>query len=470
MDKEIGTLRLSIGARWAMQYGLAVLFTLAIFAIFVHEQVAERINREARLLTEIQARDLRDSLRTQTDEHGLEQTLEWFHSRIERTVREAPPDLHLGIELVDESGTRLAAAGSLRSGGPPPPYALLDDEDDLILRAVNLGGDHAFLVTATRAPGGVLQVAIDTQRYASNIDQVRDVLVFSAPVMVLVTALLGWLLARGSLRPISQITETAERITSSTLRESIPRTGSGDELDRLAATLNAMFLRIRQGVDSMARFNANAAHQIRSPLNRICSQIDAALQKPREAAEYREVLVYLLEQSHQLAQGVHGLLELARSEAGLDPARISRVEIRPMLETLREFFEPLAEDSGIRLCFSPVPDAVVEGEESWLRQLFSNLLDNAIKYGRSGDEIRVNAAREAGGLLLEVSDTGPGIPTERLATLFERFERAEAEGKVPGFGLGLAIAQEIAKAHGGHIEVESEIGVGTTFRVWLPVS
>ena len=463
-------MQLSIGVRWAMQYGLAVFFTLAIFAVFVHQQVAERINREARLLTEIQARDLRDSLRTQTEEHGFEQTLEWFRSRIERTVRKAPADLHLGIELVDEQGTRLAAAGSLRSGAPPPPYALLTDGDDLILRAVNLGGPYAFLVTATRAPGGVLQVALDTRRYASNIDQVRDVLLFSAPVMVIVTALLGWLLARGNLRPISQIARTAERITSSTLRESIPRTGSGDELDRLAATLNAMFLRIRQGVDSMARFNANAAHQIRSPLNRICSQIDSTLQKPREAEEYQEVLAYLLEQSHQLAQAVHGLLELARSEAGLDPARISRVEIRPMLETLLEFFEPLAEDHGIRLTMDPVPDAVVEGEASWLRQLFSNLLDNAIKYGRPGDEIRVHAEWHGEGLQLKVTDDGPGIPPERLATLFERFERGEVESKVPGFGLGLAIVKEITRAHGGRIEVESELGRGTTFRVWLPTS
>ncbi len=461
-------LKLTIGARWALQYGLAVLLALGIFGFLVHQQMAVRIDREARLVAEIQARDLRDSLHTQTEEHGAEKTLEWFRARIQRTVREAPTDLRMGIELVGEDGERLAAAGSLEAGGPAPPWAEIGDDASQVLRTVDLGGEHPFLVVATGAPGSMLQVAIDTQRYEAALQQVRDVLMFSAPLMVLVTAVLGWVLARGTLRPVSQITATAERITSSNLLETIPTRGSGDEIDRLASALNAMIRRIRRGIESMARFNANAAHQIRTPLNRICGQIDATLQKPRTPEEYREVLTYLLAQTHQLAQGVHGLLELSRSGAGLDPDRVARVKIRPLLETLHAFFEPFAEDRGIGLRLESVPDALVRGEPTWLRQLFSNLVDNAIKYGRPGDAIRVRGSWQQNGLAFEIVDNGPGIAPEHLEMVFDRFERGGAEGKVPGFGLGLAIAHEIARAHSGRIEVESRVGVGTTFRVWLP--
>ena len=149
-------------------------------------------------------------------------------------------------------------------------------------------GPRPFNVVA--APDGFLQVAIHTKRYAENLAHVRDVLLLAFPVMLLFTGGLGWLLARGSLGAIASITGAAQRITGSNLRESIPTTGSGDELDELAGTLNAMMQRIREGVDRMHRFNANAAHEIRTPLSTICGQIEVALQEARDPEEYRQVL------------------------------------------------------------------------------------------------------------------------------------------------------------------------------------
>jgi signal transduction histidine kinase len=325
-------------------------------------------------------------------------------------------------------------------------------------------------VTVLAAPGGFLQVAIDTKRYAENLAHVRDVLLVSFPVMLLFTGGLGWLLARGSLGAIAEITGAAQRISGSNLRESIPTSGSGDELDELARTLNAMMQRIREGVDRMHRFNANAAHEIRTPLSTICGQIEVALQEARSPEEYRQVLERVLKQAHHLAGGVNAMLRLSRSEAGLDPDHVERVAVAPLLATVLEFFEPAASERDIVLEAGEVPDAMVRGDGSWLVQLFSNLLDNAVKYCGSGDRIGVAGEVRGRWLLVRVTDTGPGIPPGDLAGLFERFERGSHHRSRPGFGLGLPIAQEIARAHGGRVEAESRPGGGAAFGVWLPLA
>lgn len=463
-------IKLSIGVRWALRYTIAMGVTLTVFAVVIYNRVEHRINREAHLVTEIEARQLLDSLRTQTEEHPRADVLEWLAGRMQRMAEEADKDLGIGVEYLDDEGRSILAAGSLSSSHVPVPVDLLRGERDSSFRAVNLGGRYAHLVTVLSAPGGFLQVAIDTRRYAENVANVRDVLLLSFPLMLLLTGGLGWFLARGSLGSIAEITQAAQRISGSNLRESIPTSGSGDELDELARTLNAMMERIRDGVDRMHRFNANAAHEIRTPLSTICGQIEVALQEAPGTEGYRAVLERVLKQAHHLAGGVNAMLRLSRSEAGLDPGHVERISVAPLLDTVLEFFEPVASERGISLEAEKVPDATVRGDESWLVQLFSNLLDNAVKYCASGDRVRVGAEVRDRWLLVRVADTGPGVSQEDLTGVFERFQRGGHHRSRPGFGLGLPIAQEIARAHGGRIEVASRPGDGATFTVWLPLA
>ena len=156
-------MRLSIGVRWALRYAIALSITLTLFAGVVYVAVSRRINREAHLVTEIHASELVESLRTQSEEHSREEVLAWITERVERTVRESPPDLALGIQYIDERGEPIATAGSLRDERLAVPGDLLRGERDSALRAVNLGGEHAHIVSVTRAPGGFVQVAIDTR-------------------------------------------------------------------------------------------------------------------------------------------------------------------------------------------------------------------------------------------------------------------------------------------------------------------
>ena len=463
-------MRLSIGARWTLRYAVALSITLTLFAAVVYAAVSRRINREAYLVTEIHASELVESLRSQSEEHDRERVLAWIAERLERTVRESPPDLALGIQYLDDRGGVLASAGSLRGERVVVPEDLLREERDSALRAVNLGGEHAHLVSVMRAPGGFVQVAIDTGRYAENVAFVREVLQFLLPITLVLTVGLGWLLARGSLTPIQKINQAARRISSANLDESIPTSGAGDELDQLAETLNAMMARIREGVERIRRFNANAAHELRTPLSHICGRIESILQRPRGDEEYREALARVLAEAQELAAGVNAMLRLSQSEAGLSRSQRQRVELGPLLETLVEFFAPLAEERGIAIAAGPFPGVAVEGDGSWLRQLFSNLVDNAVKYCEAGDRIRIEARLEGHEVRVRVTDSGPGIAASELPEVFERFERGSGHQARPGFGLGLPLAREIARAHGGRITAASEPGRETALTVWLPVA
>jgi heavy metal sensor kinase len=463
-------LRLSIGARWTLRYALALAVSLALFAATLYTAVARRINREAHLVTEIHASELLESLRTQSEEHPREAVLAWLRERIARTVRESPPDLGLGIQYTDAQGAVLAAAGSLAEERLAIPQDVLRGERSEALRAVNLGGEHAHVVSVVAAPGGFLQVAIDSRRYAENVAAVRDVIELALPLTLLVTVGIGFWLARGSLAPIQRINQTARRISGSNLDEAIPTRGSGDELDQLADTLNAMMVRIREGVERMRRFNANAAHELRTPLSRMSAHVEAVLQRPRTPGEYQEALEQVLGEVQELAGGVNALLRLSQSEAGLSHEQRRPVALAPLLETLVEFFAPLAEERGIQVEAGPLAALEVAGDGGWLRQLFSNLVDNAVKYCRTGDHVRVAAERLGSEVCVRVTDDGPGIPAHELADIFERFERGSGHQGRPGFGLGLPLAREIARAHGGRIAVASEPGKGATFSVFLPVA
>jgi two-component system OmpR family sensor kinase len=296
------------------------------------------------------------------------------------------------------------------------------------------------------------------------------VMIAALPLMLLLSGLTGFLLARRSLASVDEITRIADHLSSANLHETIPVSGSGDELDRLAFTLNAMLARIRAGVEQMHRFNANAAHELRTPLHRIGSRIDAALAQPRDEAAYRDVLLDLRAEVDALGAGVNALLRLAQAEAGLDPAHTGAVELAKLLRTQVEFFAPIAEAREIPLLLiEPLPAALVRGDASWLERLFSNLLDNALKYSRAGDRVEVTMRIERERVRVVISDSGPGIPNEDLPHLFERFSRGGAGPERSGFGLGLPLAREIARAHDGALEIETSPGRGSRFSVVLPL-
>jgi heavy metal sensor kinase len=455
---------ISIGAKWALRYSVVTFVTISLLGIYVYSRVERRIRRDAELIAEIPLRNVTEAMKRNPGD------VDRVAEAIGREVSAADGDLRLGIQLFDEAGRLLIARGSFEQHPLPLPARVVDGRVAAYFWERELESGRLYYVMSARARGGFVQTAIYSRRFQRHADYIADGFFLALPIALLVTVGLGWLLARGSLRPIQRITATARRISGSNLDQEVPTTGSGDELDQLAVTLNEMMARIHESVDRIRSFSADAAHELRTPLAAIRNQVEVTLDKTRSGEEYERVLREVLDEVDRLTSGADAMLRLAHSEAGLDPSERVEVDLRTLLGDVVDFFSPLAAEGDVKLDLHADPAAPhVAGDPGWLHQLFANLVHNAVKFTPEGGSVLVElAAAPGGGAVVCVRDTGPGIAPEQLEQIFERFHKVDASRSQTGFGLGLSLAREIAKAHGGAIDLETEPGRGSTFRVVLP--
>jgi heavy metal sensor kinase len=264
---------------------------------------------------------------------------------------------------------------------------------------------------------------------------------------------------------------TARRLTAEDLAQRVPRRGSGDELDRLAETLNAMLARLEATFAQMRRFAADAAHELRTPLTALQGSIEVALRAERSPEEYRRVLVSSLEDIERLRRVAEDLLLLSRATAGLEVPR-QAVELEPLVLDVLDLGVQLAQGTGVTVRAKELAPLTVHGEEVALRRALTNLVENAVKYTPPGGAVELALARAEGAAVVSVTDTGIGIAagdTERIFEPFVRLDAARARD-TGGTGLGLAIARSIVAAHEGTITVESAPGAGSRFAIRLPLA
>jgi heavy metal sensor kinase len=280
----------------------------------------------------------------------------------------------------------------------------------------------------------------------------------------------GIFLARRALKPVDKIAETAQEIGETDLSRRI-NVNTKDELGRLAATLNAMIGRLEKAFQRQKQFTSDASHELRAPLAVIEAESSLALQKERPPGDYRQSLETISQESKQMSSLIEQLLTLARADAGKEQWNFTDVNLGRVITNLSADVEVLCQEKGLSCQLGQIQDLVVKGDAARLRELFMNLLDNAIRYTPAPGTVSVSLHREGEMAIVAIEDTGVGIAAEDMPFIFERFYRVDkarsrAQG---GTGLGLAICRYIAEAHGGKIEVESQIGVGSTFSVWLPL-
>jgi signal transduction histidine kinase len=244
-----------------------------------------------------------------------------------------------------------------------------------------------------------------------------------------------------------------------------------DELGRLAATLNAMIGRLERAFRRQKQFTSDASHELRAPLAVIEAESSLALQKERPPSDYRQSLETISQESRRMSSLIEQLLTLARADAGKEQWNFAEVNLGGLITNLSADVEVLCQEKALTCQLGQTEELVIKGDEARLRELFVNLLDNAIRYTPSPGTVSISLHREVQMAVVAITDTGVGVPPEDMPFIFERFYRVDkprsrAEG---GTGLGLAICRYIAEAHGGKIEVESRVGVGSTFSVWLPL-
>lgn len=277
-------------------------------------------------------------------------------------------------------------------------------------------------------------------------------------------------LAREALTPVGTLSHAAEHITGPPLEAKVTLVAPYAEFNRLANAFNAMLARLEKVFEGQRRFVADAAHELKTPLTAMRGNLEVALRQARSAEEYRESMLTLLGEVERLIALAHSLLILAQLSGARAAMDVKPLSLEPILRDVVNDLDVLAKDRAIKLTLAVRPVPMVLGEAGRLKQVLINLLDNALRHTPTGGEIAVTLAATESMAKITVKDTGPGIAPEHLPHLFEPFFRADgarARG-TGGTGLGLAIVKEIIEAHGGRVEVQSEVGNGALFTVSLP--
>jgi len=299
----------------------------------------------------------------------------------------------------------------------------------------------------------------------------RMVILNSSLLLLFLAGVGGLFLAERTLKPVERITDIARGIGESDLSRRID-VESDDELGRLSETLNGMIGRLEDAFMKQRQFVADASHELRTPLAVIQAESSLVLEKSRTEPEYRRALELVSQEVSFMSDIVGKLLLLARSDAGSEPMDYVNINLTDLLTELVQDVDVLAQDKGLTLELGPTESLKVWGDRTKLKQLFLNILDNAVRYTPAGGRVTCTLVRLDGKAVASIADTGIGIAAEHLPFVFDRFYRVDkartyAEG---GTGLGLSIASSIAKMHGGEIKVESREGAGTTLTVLLPLA
>lgn len=277
----------------------------------------------------------------------------------------------------------------------------------------------------------------------------------------------GWWLASRAIRPIQDITSTASKIAAGDLSHRIDTQDTETELGQLAAVLNSTFSRLDAAFAQQKQFSSDAAHELRTPVSVLLTQTQGTLSRQRSAGEYRETLEACQRAAQRMRRLIESLLELARLDAGQEPMKRERFDLAALARDCAESIRPLAAEKNVTLTCA-LPEITCSGDAERVSQVLTNLLANAVHYNKPGGQVHVTGANDGGSAILEVRDTGQGIPAEDLPHVFKRFYRADKSRSAARTGLGLAIAKAVIDAHGGEISIRSTVNEGTTVTLRLP--
>ena len=368
--------------------------------------------------------------------------------------------------LFDAGYSELINVGANAPVSGPGQLATLQNEQVLVV------------ARAPADPGSAVArvvVAASTQSANLAIAELFGTMLIIAPILLLASVGIAYAISSRAFRQVDRMINEVQAITDGrSLHRRLPVEGSGDELTRLAVTLNEMMERLETSFAGLRRFTADASHELKTPLAVLRADVERAMSPNSSRTEKLIALEEALQETTRMADLVASLLTLARADEGRFDLHREHVELEPLVREVYETAHILGEDSGLEVTLPLVMPATVMGDRTRLRQLFLNLVTNAIKYTPRSGSVEVSLSTAGRTASFSVRDTGIGISAADLPHVFERFYRADrARSRTAergGFGLGLAISHWIAEAHGGTISVRSRLGRGSTFTVTLPMA
>ncbi|MCB1069423.1 MAG: HAMP domain-containing protein [Kiritimatiellae bacterium] len=483
---KLRSFRLRLGL---LSVGLSgmVLFGFTLYATSVIQRVGiNRIDRELRALADAQIRrehprdhwsQLDRSLRAQLVPSGEPALLVLVTDRDGDLVFQSPawPEslstdrLPLPLDQAPEAWLEAPPPIRRGDGGPPPDRR---PPPDMFVRGpvYETIGDRTsrwrLMTIANEIVTFTLAMNLDVVQV--EIDQFWSRMLLAAPLCLLLLAVGGWVIGQTALRPINRMASTAEAMTAQRLDARISTSGSDMEFARLIQVFNQMLERLEAGFRQATRFSADAAHELKTPLAILQAQMERSLQQAEHGSQEQRTCAEQLEEVQRIKVILHKLLLLSQADAGVLPITPEPVHLADLLRDAAEDASLIAPNRSVSL--SLPEEIVVHGDRALIAQAIENLLTNAINYGDPEGTITLALTAHADRALISVVNTGPPIPPAERAHIFDRFHRGDSSRsrRVDGFGLGLSLAREIARAHGGTLNLTRSDEESTQFTLILP--
>ena len=317
----------------------------------------------------------------------------------------------------------------------------------------------------------ILQVGISLEDTTTELNRLQFIMIAAGVMLLLLASIGGGLIIRKALRPVNQAVNTAKKITADDLSLRIETKKRQDEIGALVETFNDMIARLEKSVKKIRQFSGDVSHELRTPLTIIRGEIEVLLRKKRSRGEYVDTLNSVHEESLRMEKIIDDLLFLSRT-GSIDRAKLTeKMSLDEITKQVLETRRNTAEKKGLIIAYKAVPPYEIKGNRELLERMVTNLIDNAIRYTPSGGRIEVSVGSSKKEVLLQIKDTGIGIPEEALPYIFDRFfvvdkSRSRESG---GTGLGLSIVKWIADSHHARIDINSKIGQGTNLVVIFPL-
>ncbi|CAA6691387.1 MULTISPECIES: ATP-binding protein [unclassified Lentimonas] len=354
-----------------------------------------------------------------------------------------------------------------RGGRPPPRHVMPVEIEELEFQILETASGD-WRVGTFRVPGMTVLMAMDMEVFYQDIHQFQSTFMIAMPMGLIVLALSGWYLAARAMRPVSMIADTAEGITAKGLSQRIPVVAKDAEIERLVVVFNGMLERLEKSYQQAINFSANAAHELQTPLTILQGELDNAIQASEDESEEQQRYSMLLGELSNLKSVAQKLLILAHADEGRLKLNKQTVDLSELIRSAGEDFEIMGPGLGVEMC---VPDGIdASVDVALLNQAVRNMTSNAAKYSSDDGHVRFRLEPRGEMIAFTLSNTSPIIPAEDAALLFNRFHRVDKSRTRAGSGLGLSLAREIARAHGGDLVLADYKDGMVSFTLTLPAT
>jgi two-component system, OmpR family, heavy metal sensor histidine kinase CusS len=456
---------LSISARLVVFCSLSVFVILLFSSLYLNNILVSNLQKQQYSFLKGEVSVIQHLLRTKPNEpDALKQEVIWEPSAL------GANHLHYYCRILSDTHETLLETDGMKKAAPldlfPKPLYNKPDPNRKITQ-VHFDDRHFRLISVYGPFGNskesrIIQIALDVTKDRQLLHRYRDHLLLVLIVGFLLSILLGFFVARQSLKPLTRLAKHIQRISAKSLNQPISLLEWPKELIKPIRAINQLLLRAHKAFSRMTQFSGNIAHELRTPLNNLTLQSETLLTKPRENQDYIDALSSNLEEYQRLARLIDKLLFIARAENPQTHLNLKKIQLEHKISQLIEYYTYLAEEKNIR--FKLKLHGHILADETLFQRALGNTISNAIKYTHTGDTIIIESAKKQGKTVIRITDHGPGIEQQHIPHIFDRFYRTDSARtkQTGGSGLGLAIVQTIMQLHGGKATIESEPGKATT--------